>query len=420
MKHLILLLTVILSSTSCDVAISKLAGNFSGPPEQLEGVLTPEARDLIAKAMAGLRTDCVRDMHLHVAGMGHEHDNFETTITPWVNPKTQSRANLSTYLKFKIYLNAAGIQKSELQAPEKINKDYVSRIVDLWKFGKLPGKAHLLAFDKHYNEDGTANPEQTSFYMPNQTIWDLSQKYPEIFTPVISVHPYRKDAISELEKWGKLGVRFIKWLPNSMHIDPSRTQLDAYYDKVKELNMAILTHVGEERAVDGEQFQKLGNPLLYRRPLDKGVKIIMAHVASLGECEDFEQGGQKSCFQLFWRLFNEDKYKGVLYGELSAVTLHTRLGEPLLTILSHPELQTRLVNGSDYPLPAINWIYRTSQWKDLGYITESERESLNQIYHYNPLLFDFVSKRTLHHPTTGTQLRREVFYLPQELGGCIY
>ncbi|MEK6623425.1 MAG: amidohydrolase, partial [Bdellovibrionota bacterium] len=258
------------------------------------------------------------------------------------------------------------------------------------------------------------------FYMPNQTIWDISQKYPEIFTPTISVHPYRQDAIQELEKWAKLGVKFIKWLPNSMRIDPSRPQLDAYYDKVKELDMTILTHVGEERAVEGDQFQKLGNPLLYRKPLDKGVKIIMAHVASLGNCEDFEQGGQKSCFQLFWRLFNEDKYKGILFGEISAVTIHTRLGEALLTILEHPELQTRLMNGSDYPLPAINWIYRTSQWKDQGYITDSERESLNQIYHYNPLLFDFVSKRTLHHPKTGMQLRPEIFYLPKVLGGCLY
>ena len=420
MKTIFSLFAIIFLSTSCDMAISKLAGNFSGPPEQMQNAIGPEAQALIAKAMTGLRAECVRDIHLHVAGVGHEHDVFETTSIPWVNPKMQSRINLSTFLKFKIYLNAAGIQKPELQSPDKINNDYVARIVDLWKFGKLPGKAHLLAFDRHYNEDGTPSLENTSFYMPNQTIWDISQKYPEIFTPTISVHPYRQDAIQELEKWAKLGVKFIKWLPNSMRIDPSRPQLDAYYDKVKELDMTILTHVGEERAVEGDQFQKLGNPLLYRKPLDKGVKIIMAHVASLGNCEDFEQGGQKSCFQLFWRLFNEDKYKGILFGEISAVTIHTRLGEALLTILEHPELQTRLMNGSDYPLPAINWIYRTSQWKDQGYITDSERESLNQIYHYNPLLFDFVSKRTLHHPKTGMQLRPEIFYLPKVLGGCLY
>ena len=54
----------------------------------------------------------------------------------------QSRINLSTFLKFKIYLNAAGIQKPELQSPDKINNDYVARIVDLGNLATA-GKAHL-------------------------------------------------------------------------------------------------------------------------------------------------------------------------------------------------------------------------------------------------------------------------------------
>ena len=29
------------------------------------------------------------------------------------------------------------------------------------------------------------------------------EKYPDLFVPVISVHPYRKDAVQELEKWAK-------------------------------------------------------------------------------------------------------------------------------------------------------------------------------------------------------------------------
>ncbi len=416
----ILFLLLIVFCTSCDFAVNKIAGNFSGTPEQMDKALSPDARALILRAMTGLRSECVRDVHVHVAGVGHEKDDFKTTNTPWVNPLSLSLAHFSHFLKFKIYLNAAGIKSPNLQEPEKLNQDYVARIVDLWKFGKMPGKAHLLAFDRHYNEDGTPNEELTNFYMPNQTVWEICQKYPDIFTPVMSVHPYRKDAIQELEKWGKMGVKFIKWLPNSMRIDASRPQLDAYYDKVKELGMTILTHVGEERAVEGAQFQKLGNPLLFRRPLEKGVKIIMAHLGSLGNCDDFEQGGQKSCFNLFWRLFNEEKYKGILFADISGITINTRLGEPLLTILEHPELHTRLVNGSDYPLPAINWIYRTSQWKDQGFITDSERESLNEIYHYNPLLFDFVSKRIIHHPKLGSQFRPETFYLPKELGGCSY
>ncbi|MBT6326524.1 MAG: hypothetical protein HOJ35_11185, partial [Bdellovibrionales bacterium] len=53
---------------------------------------------------------------------------------------------------------------------------------------------------------------------------------------------------------------------------------------------------------------------------------------------------------------------------------------------------------------------------ELGYITAKEKEILNEIYSYNPLLFDFVSKRLLKHPKTKQKLLPEAFELPKELG----
>ena len=44
-----------------------------------------------------------------------------------------------------------------------------------------------------------------------------------------------------------------------------------------------------------------------------------------------------------------------------------------------------------------------------GFITGEERGYLNEIYDYNPLLFDFVVKRTLRHPRTGQKLALSVF-----------
>ena len=73
------------------------------------------------------------------------------------------------------------------------------------------------------------------------------------------------------------------------------------------------------------------------------------------------------------------------------------------------------MNGSDYPLPAINILYKTSQLSDLGFITEKEEELLNEIYSYNPILFDFVLKRTMRSPSTGKRLRPEAFTLPENL-----
>ena len=69
----------------------------------------------------------------------------------------------------------------------------------------------------------------------------------------------------------------------------------------------------------------------------------------------------------------------------------------------------RLVNGSDYPLPAINSLIWTRSLVRSGFITAEERQSLNEIYDYNPLLFDFVLKRTMRHPETKQKLATSVF-----------
>lgn len=171
--------------------------------------------------------------------------------------------------------------------------------------------------------------------------------------------------------------------------------------------MILLTHVGEEQAVEAEEDQKLGNPLLFRRPLDLGVKVVMAHCASLGKDEDLDNGNKKvPSFELFMRLMNEKKYEGLLYGEISATTQFNRLPTPILTLLENPNLHKRLVNGSDYPLPAINVIIQTKSLVKYGMITKQERKHLNEIYQYNPLLFDYVLKRTIHHPKQELNLIR--------------
>jgi len=64
-------------------------------------------------------------------------------------------------------------------------------------------------------------------------------------------------------------------------IDPSDERCDNFYQKMKELDLILLSHGGEEKAVETEEDQRLGNPLLLRRALDHGVKVIVAHCAGL-------------------------------------------------------------------------------------------------------------------------------------------
>ena len=203
----------------------------------------------------------------------------------------------------------------------------------------------------------------------------------------------------------------VKWLPNAMGMNPADELCDPFYQKMKELGLVLLSHGGEEKAVEAEEDQKLGNPLLLRRPLDHGVKVIVAHCAGLGLNEDLDDPKRKLTdnFDLFLRLMEEKSYAGLVFADISAMTQFNRCGRPLATILSREDLQERLVNGSDYPLPAVNVLLRTSTLAKHGYITSDERAGLNEVYDYNPLLFDFVLKRALKLPGTNRRLPASIF-----------
>jgi len=209
----------------------------------------------------------------------------------------------------------------------------------------------------------------------------------------------------------------VKWLPNAMGINPSDPKCDPFYQKMKQLDLILLSHGGEEKAVEAEEDQKLGNPLLLRRALDHGVKVIVAHCAGLGTNEDLDSKDreQRDNFDLFLRLMDEKRYEGLVFGEISAMTQFNRIGKPLQTILAREDLHDRLVNGSDYPLPAVNILIRTKPLVKQGYLTSAEGESLKEIYDYNPLLFDFVLKRTLKHPRTSKRFPASVFMVNPSL-----
>ncbi|MBL4654675.1 MAG: amidohydrolase [Bacteroidia bacterium] len=377
---------------SLPMIIAKIGGASSQAPEHMNENLSKEAMELIDSAYEGLNSNDIIDIHTHIAGTGNNSDCF-------VNENMQSFSHPIEFLKFQIYLNAAGV--SDLK---NVDQEYIKRLVSLVSNNKNHGKHTLLAFDKNYKLNGEVDLSKTQFYVSNEYVFKLSEDYLELFTPCISVHPYRKDALSELDKWGKKGAKIVKWLPNAMNIDPSNPKCDSYYEKMREYNMVLLTHAGHEKAVHSEEAQKLGNPLLLRRPLDLGVRVIIAHCASLGKSQDLDSDDKKLVknFDLFLRLMDEEKYKGLLFGDISAMTQINRVGKPLKTILKRKDLHSRLINGSDYPLPAINALISTIELQNLGYISSKEKKYLDEIYDYNPLIFDFVLKRTLHLPGNDT------------------
>ena len=353
----------------------------------------------IFKEFAG---DELIDFHLHLLGL----DEKKTGC--YVNPGMKSIFQPVQYLKYNFYLKAGGIQSKK-----NPDDEYIKRLVSLARHTQffVKTKYHLFAFDKFYNINGEQDLSRTRFYVSNDYMYSIAKKYPDIFIPVISINPYRKDALDALDKWAAAGVSYIKWLPNAMGINPSDNRIDNFYIKMREHKMILITHTGKEDAVNCGEYQKLGNPLLLRKPLEMGVKVIAAHCASSGRNLDFENPDNKQTdnFDLLLRLLRETKYENLLFADISALTQFNRMGKPLNTILDNDNLHRRLVNGSDYPLPAINMIIQTKKLRRNNFITDDERRILNEIYKCNPLLFDTVLKIILKHPASGKKFNKKIF-----------
>lgn len=361
----------------------------SGPPRG-RGELSGAAQAMLAEAYGDVDAARVWDLHVHLVGLDPERGT-------WVNPEMQSHLHPLEKLRYDIYLAAGGVQQ-EAHADEQ----YLQRLLELGRDGNPAGKLLLMAFDFHVSESGEVRRELSAFATSNERVLALAKQYPGV-AACASVHPYRRDALERLDKAASQGALAIKWLPNAMGIDPSDPRCDAYYRRMAELKMVLISHTGVEKAVHAEEDQKYGNPLLLRRPLDQGVRVVAAHSASLGDGLDLDQpeAGRRPAFELFLRLMDEPQYEGSLFGDLSAMTLSNRDPAVLRELLTRSDLHPRLVNGSDYPLPAIDPMISTRLLAWQGLLDEQDRPALGEIFSANPLLFDYILKRRLRHIDEG-------------------
>jgi predicted TIM-barrel fold metal-dependent hydrolase len=386
------------------------AGTSTRSPRELATGLSDDARALLEQAMKGLDPAALVDYHVHVFGVGaggtgcRASEKLFSIRHPWYR------------LQFAIYARAAHVRDLA-----DADAEFVDRLTDLVSAMPIPGRHCLLAFDAHYgregDEDGVRDDERTQLYVPNEYVMRLAREHPSLYAPVVSVHPYRHDALEELDRCAAQGARIVKWLPNAMGIDPADARCDAFYARLKKWNMTLLAHTGDEHAVDASA-QALGNPLRLRRALDAGVKVIFAHCAACGVGSDLDDPEHRRVdnFDLFLRVMGEKRYEALAFGEISAVTQLNRPARVLATLLGRTDLHPRLVNGSDYPLPAINVLFSTRMLQAEGFISRDERSLLNEIYEYNPLLFDLVLKRTVRHPETGAKFPASVFLAKPALG----
>ncbi|MGJ8638619.1 MAG: amidohydrolase family protein [Opitutaceae bacterium] len=263
-------------------------------------------------------------MHCHTAGFGAGGSGA------WVSPA------LRDSWKFNLYLRIFGTnEKMVTTEGDQIVLDIIAQSL---RESVHVDAAVILALDAPYTIDGELNCDAGEACVPNRFVGEAVKAHPELYFGA-SIHPNRKDALSELE-WSKAnGAVFVKWLPNIQDINPADERYAAYYNKLVELDLPLLTHVGDE-----DSFSKtnnaLGDPQLLHLALQCGVRIIAAHVASSGTSD-----GQDNVE----RLLEMMPHYPNLMADLSTLTqLNRRRHFP--KVLNDSRLKGRLMYGTDYPL----------------------------------------------------------------------
>ena len=355
--------------------------NETGLPEHLLN------HELVRQAWDGIDPTLYRDVHTHLIGTGDGGSGI------YVHPSMLDVWSPLAYFRYKFYMNASCADR-----PGGIDKGYLYTLNRLLNDFPAGAKNMLLAFESFYRPDGSKDIERTPFHTPNSYAQKIAAKQSDRFDWIASVHPYREDCVQEIEQAIQHGAMAIKWLPPVMGIDPSSEKCDRMYETMAKYNLPLLTHAGDEHAVPNVEKQSYGNPLLLRRALDHGVRVIVAHCASEGvgiDLDKGENGPELSNFDLFARLMAEKKYEKNLFAEISAMTQLNRIGPALQTVLQRDDWHPRLLNGSDYPLPGVMPLFSTKTMAGLGYLDASAVGVLEAIRQHNPMLYDFVLKRQI-------------------------
>jgi predicted TIM-barrel fold metal-dependent hydrolase len=221
----------------------------------------------------------------------------------------------------------------------------------------------VLAFDNVYDVDGTyRGPHQdtddqslSTIYVSNKFVSGLRKENPNLLFGA-SIHPFRNDALEELEQYKEKAV-LCKWIASSQLIDmsPNNTlaqeKLFRFYKKLVEINLPLLFHTGVETSIPApvQGYEQYNSPKYIESALELGATVILAHCG----CSYFDviqDNVVKEVIALFEKRKNQNK-DWKLYADISALFSPFRKSKILDEIFQNIPA-SRLIYGSDFPNPA--------------------------------------------------------------------
>ena len=195
----------------------------------------------------------------------------------------------------------------------------------------------VLAMDHAHDAAGRPLPDESSFVTDNDFVADLAAAHPALLFGA-SVHPYRPDAVSTLERLIARDACLVKWIPSAQQIRLDDPRCIPVYDLLAAHGLPLLVHTGNEHASSRAR-NRWNDPALLTLALQRGVTVIAAHCGARMFLHE------RCYFATFCRMAREHER---LYGDISAFGLPTRI--PMLKKLrKSPDLLAKILYGSDFP-----------------------------------------------------------------------
>ena len=276
------------------------------------------------------------DCHVHLAALPDGDNGC------YISPRLL-KSPLFRFLLWKHELSPAH--------PREANRKYLDHLLTELRASRHVQKAVLLGMDGFYDQTGLLNRQHTEFLISNDYVLKTAQAYPDVFLAGPSINPQREDAVEEVHRCADAGAVLVKVLPNAQHFNPAESKYRPFYRALAQRKLPFLSHVGYEFSLIGKD-QSGGDPDRLRTALEEGVTVIAAHACSYG----------LMLYEKFIPTLHDfaKRYHN-FYADISALTLPNRM-RMLLHLRRHPELQDRLIFGTDYPLS----VFHLAAWGRVG------------------------------------------------------
>ncbi len=288
----------------------------------------------------------VIDAHVHLFGSGDSGSGC------FMSERQRQHWN------YPLFLRLLNVREGSM------DHDYVAALVGQLRDSTID-RALLFAQDGRYDDSGKLDRAATNVYVPNDYLFDVVARHPNLFIPCCSVNPKRRDALEELEHCAELGAAALKIHPPIQDIDPGLERFRPFYRRAADLGIVIIVHTGSEHASEVTS-HALGDPARLRTALEEGCSVVAAHTG-MGSFLDehvFREDMLQNLIALIGRFEN-------LYCD-SAVLASAFRWQNLPRILQEPSVIDRLIHGSDWPFPsnAVVFWNRLAPWQVVSLAAE--------------------------------------------------